>query len=170
MEKTLKVINQMQKKKVIAKYAIGGGIAAIFYIEPILTYDLDIFVFLPQTEHGLVTLSPLYEFLKKKGYQTSHEHIIIEGVPVQFIPAYNQLIEEAITQARETKYKRTKTKVIRVEHLLAIMLQTDRPKDRTRITQLLEQAKINMDYLLDIFKRHGLLDKWQRFRKRFYGK
>lgn len=170
MEKTLKIINQMLKKKVIAEYAIGGSIAAIFYMEPILTYDLDIFVSMPQPEQGIVTLSPIYAFLKNKGYLTSHEHIIIEGMPVQFIPAYNRLVEEAITQAREIKYKKTKTRIISAEHLLAIMLQTDRPKDRIRITQLLEETKIDMDFLLEIFERHGLLEKWQKFRSNFYGK
>jgi hypothetical protein len=170
MEKTLKAVNQMRKKKVIADYAIGGAVAAIFYMEPILTYDLDIFIFLPQTKAGLITLSPIYEFAKSQGYQIRHEHIIIEGVPVQFIPAYNPLVEEAITAAKDIKYKRTKTKVLRIEHLLAIMLQTDRPKDRARLIQLLEEAEINMDHLLDILNRHELLNKWHEFRKRFYDK
>jgi hypothetical protein len=33
----------------IKAYAIGGGIAATYYIEPVLTYDLDIF-FIPAKE------------------------------------------------------------------------------------------------------------------------
>jgi hypothetical protein len=169
MEKTLKIINQMRRKKVIADYAIGGAVAAIFYIEPLLTHDLDIFIFLPQSSTGLITLSPIYEFAKSKGYQTSHEHIIIAGVPVQFIPAYNPLIEEAITDAQNIKYKKVKTKVLKIEHLLAIMLQTDRPKDRTRIAHLMGEAKINMKDFLAILKRHNLINKWQTFQRRFYG-
>ena len=170
MEKTLKVINELQIKKVIEKYAIGGGIAVIFYIEPVLTYDLDVFVFLPQTQSELITVSPIYEYLKKKGYKAHQEHIVIEGVPVQFIPAYNELVEEAVTEAREIKYKRTKTRLFRIEHLLAIMLQTDRPKDRARMTQLLEEAEINMEYLTVILGRNGLVNNWQEFNRRFYGK
>jgi hypothetical protein len=170
MEKTLKIINQMRRKKVIADYAIGGAVAAIFYIEPLLTYDLDVFIFLPQSPTGLITLSPIYEFAKSKGYQTSHEHIIIEGVPVQFIPAYNSLVEEAITEAKEIKYKKIKTKVLKIEHLLAIMLQTDRPKDRARITQLMDETKINMKNFLAILKRHNLMNKWHDFQRRFYDK
>jgi len=50
------------------------------------------------------------------------------------------------------------------------MLETDRPKDRTRIAQLLEQTKINFDYLSEILERHKLADKWQEFQSRFYGK
>ena len=169
MEKTLKVLNEIEKKGVIEKYAIGGGIAIIFYMEPVLTYDMDVFVFLPQAQSGLVMISPIYEHLREKGYKVHQEHIIIEGVPVQFIPAYNDLIEEAVKEAKEIEYKRTKTRVIRAEHLLAIMLQTNRPKDRTRMTQLLDEVEIDMNYFTEILGRHGLRKKWTEFRRRFYG-
>jgi hypothetical protein len=43
LKKTLKVLNDLKKKGIIKDYAIAGGIATIFYVEPILTYDLDIF-------------------------------------------------------------------------------------------------------------------------------
>jgi len=49
MEQTLKIINLMQEEKLFATYAIGGGIAALFYIEPITTFDLDIFIILPES-------------------------------------------------------------------------------------------------------------------------
>ena len=140
MEKTLKVLNELERKRVIEKYAIGGGIATLFYMEPVLTYDLDVFVFLSQTQSGLIIVSPIYEYLRRKGYKTHREHIVIEGVPVQFIPAYNELVEEAVKEAREIRYKKTKTRVLRVEHLLAIMLQTNRSKDKTRMAQLLEEV------------------------------
>lgn len=170
MENALKMLNEMERKGIIEKYAIGGGIAAIFYMEPVLTYDLDAFVFLPKTHRRLITLSPLYDYLQKKGYKADREHIIIHGMPLQLIPAYNALVEEAVNKAREIRYKKTKTRVLRVEHLLAIMLQTDRPKDRARITQLLEEAHVNRGYLTTLLKRHGLWEKWREFKRRFYGK
>ena len=40
MKKTPKVINELKERGLIDDYAIGGGIAALFYIEPFLTYDL----------------------------------------------------------------------------------------------------------------------------------
>jgi hypothetical protein len=43
MEKALRVINEMTGRGVIKAYAIGGGIAATYYIEPVLTFDLGIF-------------------------------------------------------------------------------------------------------------------------------
>jgi hypothetical protein len=39
VEKTLKVINRMEADGVIRQYAIGGAVAAIFYVEPFATYD-----------------------------------------------------------------------------------------------------------------------------------
>ena len=57
----------------------------------------------------------------------------------------------------------------KVEHLVAIMLQTYRPKDKARMTQILDEAKINMDSLIQILARHGLEEKWQAFRRQFHG-
>lgn len=167
MEKTLKIFNELERKGIVEKYAIGGGIAAIFYMEPVLTYDLDVFVFLPTTRSGLVTISPIYDYLRAQGYKPHQEHILIEGVPVQFIPAYNDLVAEAVKKARQIKYKRTKTRVLRAEHLLAIMLQTGRPKDRARMTQLLEEAEIDVDYLTKILERHDLKRGWDTFKRRY---
>ncbi len=169
MERALKALNELEGEGLIGRYAIGGGIGAIFYMEPILTYDLDIFVFLPQTQSGLVVLSPIYEALRRKGYKVHREHIAVEGMPVQLIPAYNPLVEEAVREAREIRYGKTKTRVLRAEHLLAIMLQTGRPKDKARITQMLEEARMDRDYLARILDRHGLSKKWREFKRQFYG-
>ncbi|MEK7783625.1 MAG: hypothetical protein AAB279_06835, partial [Candidatus Binatota bacterium] len=63
MEKTLQVLNALERDGVLSRYAIGGAMGATFYVEPVLTFDLDIFVILPQTARGLLTLEPLYEAL-----------------------------------------------------------------------------------------------------------
>ncbi|MSU59672.1 MAG: hypothetical protein EXS35_16150 [Pedosphaera sp.] len=166
MEKTIKVLNDLEKRRLMAKYAIGGAVAVLFYAEPVLTYDLDIYCFLPEPNGRFVMLSPIYEFLKQLGYHEDKEHVLIEGVPVQFIPAYNELVVEAVAEAVAVKFKRTPARVTRVEHLLAIMLQTDRPKDRARITHLLAEAKIDARRLNGILKRHGLSAKWRKFKQR----
>lgn len=38
------VINQMQADGIIGRYAIGGAIGETFYLEPVSTVDLDIFM------------------------------------------------------------------------------------------------------------------------------
>lgn len=168
MEKTLKVLNELERRGLIERYAIGGGIAALFYTEPVLTYDLDVFVFFTATKSSLITLSPIYDYLRSKGYREDKEHIVIEGVPVQFLPVYNPLIEEALMEVREVKYKQVKTRVFQAEYLLAIMLQTGRTKDKARMTQFLEEAKIDQKNLAAIIRRHGLKGKWQEFKKQLY--
>lgn len=167
VEKTLKIFNDLEKKGLIKRYVIGGGIAVLFYTEPILTYDLDVFCLLPEERGGLITLSALYKYLRKKGYKEQEEHFVIEGIPVQFIPAYNALVEKAIDEAVKVEYKGVKTKIVRVEHLLAIMLQTYRPKDRERMLLLLDEAQIDVPYLENILERHGLQEKWSKFRRRY---
>lgn len=72
----------MVKDGVIEKYAIGGPVAALFYIEPINTSDPDIFFHMKDLSAGLDILSPLYKYLSGLGYKGKEEAIDIEGWPV----------------------------------------------------------------------------------------
>jgi hypothetical protein len=162
MEKTLEIINRMEADGVIGRYAIGGAMAAIFYVEPFTTYDLDIF-FAVQASGGLVTLTPVYEYLAVAGYEAEGEAVNIEGWPVQFLPTYNPLVAEAVEQAVEIKFKGTPTRVVSAEHLVAIMVQTGREKDCARAAKFLEEGVINVERLTDIVSRHQLTDKLREF-------
>jgi hypothetical protein len=137
--------------------------AATFYVEPLLTFDLDIIILLPETMAGLLTLTPLYDALRSKGYKEEDECVVIEGVPVQFLPAYNALLEEALGEAQDRPYQATTTRVLRAEHLAAICLQTGRAKDRERLRILREQATVDQAYLTDILRRHQLEEKWKEW-------
>ena len=155
MKRTLQVLNEMQRDGAFTRYAIGGAMAATFYVEPLLTFDLDVFVVLPQTPGGLLTLAPLYDALRARGYsEQENECIRIEGVPVQFLPAYNALLEEALKEAQEIMYEDVPARVLRSEHLLAICLQAGRSKDRERVRILREQAKLDQNFLADVLRRH----------------
>lgn len=161
MKRTIEVLNELERDNVFSCYAIGGAMGAIFYTEPFLTFDLDVFVVLPATDGGLLTLTPVYDALRARGYaEQEHECVVIEGVPVQFLPAYNPLIEEALAQARETDYEGVPTRVLKAEYLIAICLQTGRAKDRARVAMLREQAQLDMGLLAEILKRYELVDKW----------
>ena len=143
MERTLQVLNDLEREGVISRYAIGGAVGAFFYMEPVLTFDLDVFVVLPTTGGGLLTLTPVYESLRKRGCVEEGECVNIEGVPVQFLPAYNALVEEALAEARELPYESVLVRVFRAEHLAAIMLQTGRDKDRRRFDGFVREAEID---------------------------
>ena len=160
MEATLNVLNELERDGVISRYAIGDAVGAIFYMEPFLTYDLDVFVLLPQTAGGLLTLSPIYEELKRRGCAEEAECVLVEGMPVQFLPAYNPLLEEALSEARETAYGGTTTRVLRPEHLAAIMVQTGRDKDRQRFSTFMQEAAMDAEYLQSVLDRDKLTDRY----------
>ena len=164
MKRTIEVLNELEKEGVISRYAIGGAMGAIFYTEPFLTFDLDVFVVLPSTPGGLVTLTSIYDALRARGYtKQENECILIDGVPVQFLPAYNSLVEEALNQGQEIAYEGVPARVLRSEYLIAIALHTGRSKDRERVRILREQAKLDMSLLADILKRHQLEEKWKQW-------
>lgn len=87
---------------------------------------------------------------------------------MQFIPVYNELIEEAVKEAVSIEYKDIETKVVRAEYLVAIMLQTSRPKDKERIVRFLDEEKVDMDNLTNILRKHKLEEKFKRLRRLFY--
>lgn len=161
MRRTLEVLNQMEREAVLTRYAIGGAVGALFYIEPMLTFDLDVFVLLPSTSAGLLSLESIYDWLRARGYRAEKENVEIEGVPVQFLPAHNKLAKEALAEAMPQDYEGIPVRVMRPEHLIAIMLQTGRDKDRERLSIFREEAKFDTAYLKDVLTRHGLRDKWE---------
>src|SRR6266481_644303 len=167
MKQTLKVINRMVKDRVIEAYAIGGAIGAIYYLEPFDTADLDIFVQIETSADSLMILAPIYEYLTKRGHQAKGEFVYIEGLPVQFLPVFNPLTEEAVEKAQTIKYARVTTRIMRPEHLVAIMLDTGRPKDYLRIAMFLEQGAVKLRSLMPVLRRHGLVEKWVENEYRF---
>lgn len=160
MEKTLQVVGEMIRLGIIKAYAIGGGIAATYYIEPVLTYDLDIF-FLPVKE-GLDEIAPICEFARVRGYVEQAEALLIEGFPVQFIPAYNDLVREAVADSATLKFRDVEAKVVKAEYLIAIALQTGRAKDRERAARLLEGAVVDRTVLAKILEKHGLAGRLRK--------
>jgi hypothetical protein len=164
VKRTIEVLNELESEGVFSRYAIGGAMGAIFYTEPFLTFDLDVFVVLPPTGGGLLTLAPIYDALRARGYtEKANECITIESVPVQFLPVYNSLVEEALNHTRDTTYENIPTRILPSEYLVAIALQAGRSKDRDRVRILREQATLDMHLLADILKRHQLDEKWKQW-------
>ena len=171
MKKTLEVINELKKKGLIKNYAIGGAIAALKWTEPFFTEDLDVLIILAKEtkEKELITLTPIYEYLKKKGYIWKGHWIVIEGVPVDIFPA-DQLEKEAVDNAEETEYEGTKTRIIAPEYLIALFLRAFRDKDLRKIEMLLKQTNVNKEKLDEILNKYGLTKKFIEFRKKYYEK
>jgi hypothetical protein len=164
MEAVIKVLNYLVNVGLIEDYAIAGAVGALFYAEPIDTSDLDVLVILPTTDSILISLSPIYEALRKRGCREEDEFIIIHGVPVQFLPAYDLLTEEAIQTSLQHECGGEITYVADPEHLIAIAINTGRRKDYLKIEILLEQASLDLGYLKALLIQFRLLNK---FIKRF---
>ncbi|MBI4318325.1 MAG: hypothetical protein HY675_07535 [Chloroflexi bacterium] len=162
------LINQMEADGVVDRYAIGGAVGATFYLEPVATLDVDIFVAF--AEHPIqvsVSLSPIFDYLTARGGVVEGEYIVIVGWPVQFLPATSGLVEEALMEAVTVDVGGTLARVFTAEHLAAIALQTGRGKDYARLLQFVEAAVIDVERFQSILQRHGLVERWQTFERRF---
>jgi len=166
MRETLAIVEQLHAHGVIGPYAVGGAVGAAFYLEPVATLDVDIFV-LFEPAPLILTLTPIYEACARLGYSAEGDAIQIEGWPVQFLPASLPLVAEAVREAVTREADGLTTRVMTAEHLMAIALQTGRPKDHARLVMFVEAGIANMDRLHDILARHSLLEAWAKFEKRF---
>ncbi len=111
--------NELKATGLVRNYAIGGATAALFYAEPVRTYDIDVFVLLgPETQRPLASLEPFSQWARTRGFGVDAEHILVHGVPVQFLPAHNSLVEAAVNTARTLDCDDVSVRVIDPEHRL----------------------------------------------------
>jgi hypothetical protein len=167
MKRVFQLLNALVHDGEVQNYAIGGAIAAVFYVEPFSTQDIDVFVMMKTEPTGLVTIIPGWDYLKKRGYtEIRGEAIIVEGWPVQFIPVSNALEEEAYLNATTLDFEGESVRVLLAEHLVAIMLQAGRLKDLARVQMFLSQDAVDREILRDIITRHNLEKQWTAFQNR----
>jgi hypothetical protein len=161
-------VSQMERDGVIDRYAIGGAVGATFYLEPVATLDVDIFVTF-RAEPGQVPLSaqPIFDYLKHRRSTMEGEYVVIGGWPVRFLPPTGPLVEEALALAVEADVDGTAARVFDPEHLAANALQTGRAKDKARLLQFVESEALEMERFQDIVVRHGLQANWKRFESQF---
>jgi hypothetical protein len=150
----LRAANDCVTARLIEDWALGGALAAIYYVEPFTTYDADIF-FIPK-DKGLTSGIPaIYAHLQAKGWKVEREHLLVSGFPVQFLAA-SGLTAEAVREAERIDYEGVPAKVFRAEHIVAIAASVGRAKDKARIEQLLQQADLDQSRLESILQRHKL--------------
>ena len=166
MRETLSEIHALEQAGFIGRCAIGGAMGATFYLEPVSTFDLDIFVLFDGAPL-ILTLTPIHDFLKARGHGVEGDAILVHGWPVQFIPAESLLLREAVERARDIDFDGVPTRVMSAEHLMAIALQTGRAKDFARLVAFVESGVSDPSTLAGILERHGLSAAWRTFEKRF---
>ena len=168
MKKTLERLNELVEIGIISKYAIAGGLAHFYYIEPSVTYDLDIIISFKIEPNKLMPLKSVYDWAKKNNYELIGEHINIEGIPVQFLPTYNKLVEEALEKSKKIQLFNVTTFILPAEYLMSMMLQTGRAKDKERLIKFFEDAKFSEKIFDEIIKRFDLLEKYKDFKRRYF--
>lgn len=151
-------LNELKKQGIVREYAIGGAMAVSFWSEAVATFDLDVLVLLPDTDTAITSLEPIYRWAAARGYGVEAEHIVIDDVPVQFLPAYNALAEEAIRNARTLDYKGLPVSVVSPEYLIGLALDPSAktPRRRERAAMLAESAPLERAILDDIMARYNL--------------
>ncbi len=168
LQEVIATLNRMRDDGVIERYAIGGAVGATFYLEPISTLDVDVFVaFEASSQNVLLDLQPIYNYLKQQGGVVERKYIVLSGWPVQILPPTNALAEEALTQAVIIDVEGVLAPVFSAEHLAAIALQTGRAKDKARLLQFIEENALNWQNFEEIVARHDLQKAWQRFKQQF---
>jgi hypothetical protein len=172
IRKAIAVVARLKEQGVLSDYAIGGAVAALNYIEPFLTADLDILVSTDDLERktsGLVLLAPIEKALAKIGYgERSDVGILVEGWPIQFLPVASALDQEALTRAIEIDVAGPgeaplKARCMRAEHVVATAVKVGRPKDWARVAEFLEQGAVDLKALRDVLERHSLMVAWKSF-------
>jgi hypothetical protein len=81
---------------------------------------------------------------------------MIEGVPVQLLPAYNALVEAALAGARVHDYDGVPVRVVGPEHLVALALQAGGARRRERAWQLLQSGGVDRKRLRELLTTHAI--------------
>ncbi|MBI1871010.1 MAG: hypothetical protein HYS07_07450 [Chlamydiae bacterium] len=166
MKEVAKLLNKMHQAGVITNYALFGALAQVRYTEPVSTLDADVLVAIP-SPNRLDILNAIYQFCYQEGYSTEGEAIRVGAWPVQFIPVFSPLTQEAVEQAETADFEGEPFRVIRAKHLAIIALSVGRAKDFARILVLLESKSVNREEIRELAFQHHLSEAWNKFEKRF---
>ena len=157
-----RTFESLQTEGFIGSWAITGGTAALFYVEPFVTFDVDIFVAIEQAG-TLLNLESFYGRLRELGHDVKGEHIDIGGIAVQVIVPPNGLESEALDFAVVKRSGDLEIRVVPAEYLMAICLKVGRAKDKLRIEMFLDEQSYDPEKLAEILGRYGLEEKWRKY-------
>jgi hypothetical protein len=166
MRQLAQLLNDMQVAGVINGYALFGAMAQMRYTEAVATLDADVLIAVAAPERMNV-LAGVYEFCARRGFHAEGESIQIGAWPVQFVPVFSPLTQEAMEQADTADFEGVPLRVVRADYLAVIALSVGRAKDYARILALLESNSVTREQIARLAARHGLSEAWGRFEARF---
>ncbi len=147
-EEVIKRLNRLKERRVLKDYAIGGAHALAYYLEPVKTIDLDIFVLIESDQDFYNFRS----YLQNAGFKFKGTQVIMDGLPVHFLPgSLHPFINEAVKKAKRIRVRGIPTKILNVEYLIISLLMAFRLKDKMVIPDLLEL--VDMKRLNELIER-----------------
>ena len=167
MKEVAQLLNEMLEKSIISNYAIFGAVAQMRYTEAVMTMDMDILVALPQ-DAGLDILSGIHAFCRTRGYLPEGDAICVGDWPVQFIPAFSLLTEDAMLNAEPADLDDISVRVVTPAYLAIIALSVGRSKDYARILALVEEGVVGKEDIKKLSEKYDMVDAWKKFEKRFW--
>lgn len=166
MKDVAQLLNDMLEDGVIRNYAIFGAVAQMRYTEAVVTMDMDVLVALPG-EPGLDLLSPIYKYCESRGKLPEGEAIRVGDWPVQFIPAFSPLTEDAMKNAEKDELDGVPVRVVSPAYLAVMALDVGRAKDLARVLALIEQGAVTKDEISELAGQYSLLPAWKTFERKF---
>jgi hypothetical protein len=145
----IQVLNQAKREGIFRDYAIMGGYAVNYYVEPTFTVDIDTVV-LVDTD---ADYHKIFSYFTRQGNKMVNLYIVIDAIQVQFFPStISPLYKAAVINATTIPFKDVTTRIVTAEHLVALLLVSYRPKDKIRIMQLIKV--VNEDSLWGIVRQY----------------
>lgn len=168
MKTAIALAKEMKDQGVILDYAMAGTVAAMFWMEPLDTSDLDFLVIpTPQDAAGPIAGAGMISFLSSKGFKWKQQAVVIDGVPVDFILVPTPLEEEAVRGAvTKRPAPGDSVRVVRPEYLLAIALRVGRTKDLLKAKMLDSSPDVDRRRLEALLDRYKLLTAYRKLEGR----
>lgn len=157
----LLTLNRLKAEGAIREYAIGGAVAVSLWTEPVATQDLDVIITVSADVHPLDPLRPITDWFAHQNQTFQGEHIVVAGVPVQFLVAWSPLVEEAVVTAKETVYdpadpESPVVRLVQPTYLVAMWKMdegADTPTRRERAARLREAGLVDEVLLTELLSR-----------------
>ena len=136
-EDAIRSLNKLKRQRVIRDYSLIGAVAATYYGEPISTEDLDIVILVDSDDEYIRA----YRKIGEAADGLEGMHYILGDVPVQIFPStVKPLYQDVVTNAHEARSGSLRVKIATAEHLVLLLLEAYRPKDKARLPSLLVAA------------------------------
>lgn len=156
-------LEQAEREGVLIRYAVGGAIAATYYLEAIETEGVDVFCIVDP--RALASLDPFrgaYDWFRSRGATWRDEHLVIDGWALHLLPSTGPLVDDALEHPTRVLVDGQPVNLLAWPHLAAIALETNRPKDRVRLAMMWSEDDFDRAAFLSLVARYSLSERWSK--------